>query len=283
MKPESLYIIIPVHNRKHFTKQCLISLRSQTVGSFKIIVIDDGSTDGTSDMLEQEFPDVILLNGNGNLWWTKAINMGITYALDRGAEYIMTLNDDTIPRNDFVEMMLFWAKKNPNDLLCAFAIDVDSNKPVYGGTRINWLTAGSINLLNIIPKERWRGLHEVTHAPGRGLLIPRNTFDDIGLFDEKRFPHSLADFDYTHRACRNGHRIFCNYDAILHIYSFEGGDIKLRINKSARNYYYHLLGIKGGGNIRYFVYYALINSPRFHLLPFLIIGLTRRIFGYFIH
>jgi GT2 family glycosyltransferase len=67
-----IYIVIPVFNRKHYTKDCLLSLSAQTYSVFKTIVVDDGSTDGTADMLKEEFPEVIVLKGTGNLFWTAA-------------------------------------------------------------------------------------------------------------------------------------------------------------------------------------------------------------------
>ena len=106
-----IYIVIPVFNRKHFTKDCLISLRNQTYKYHKTIIVDDGSTDGTKQMLESEFPEVIVLSGDGNLWWTKSINMGIRHALSLGADYIMTLNNDTIATPDFLEKMMYWAER----------------------------------------------------------------------------------------------------------------------------------------------------------------------------
>ena len=62
-----IYIVIPVFNRKQFTKDCLDSLRKQTDKRFKVVVVDDGSTDGTSDMLKEEYPEVHILYGDGNL------------------------------------------------------------------------------------------------------------------------------------------------------------------------------------------------------------------------
>jgi len=68
-----VYTIIPVHNRKEFTRNCLRSLQRQTVSDrLRIIVVDDGSEDGTDEMLAAEFPEVIVLRGDGNLFWTAA-------------------------------------------------------------------------------------------------------------------------------------------------------------------------------------------------------------------
>ena len=135
-----LYIVTPVYNRKKFTENYLIALSKQSVRDFKIIIVDDGSTDGTSAMIKEYFPDVILLHGDGNLWWAEATNVGVRYALDHGADYIMTLNDDTLPAEDFIEKMLCWSEKKPKALLGGLAIDAKSNKPIYGGEVRSFIT-----------------------------------------------------------------------------------------------------------------------------------------------
>lgn len=277
-----IYIVIPVHNRKDFTKNCLLSLREQTYKNFKTVIIDDGSTDGTAEILKSDFPEVHVIKGDGNLWWTAATNLGVNYALDNNADYVLTLNNDTIATKDFLEKMIFWAESTPNALLGAFAIDAETKKPVYGGEIINWKLANSKFLLDILPKEKWYGLHEVTHFPGRGLLIPSKVFLEIGLFDEKHFPHYAADYDFTHRAIRAGYKVYCNFDAKLMIYPDASGDAQNRKKKSLKNYYNHLFGMKGGGNLIRFTKYNLRNCPKKYIPINLIIGYFRRIFGYII-
>ena len=276
----SLFIIIPVHNRKKFTEECLFSIRKQTFDNFKVIVIDDGSTDGTEEMINKEFPEVILLKGNGNFWWTKATNLGVKYALENGAEYVLTLNDDTILADNYIEKMIYWASIKKDVLLGSFAVDFKTLQPIYGGEIINWKKANSEYLLNIVAPDKFKGLHKVTHYLGRGLLIPSNVFEKIGLFNEKNFPHYLADFDFTHRAVRHGFNIYCNYDAKLFVFSEESGDYQNKKKKSFNNYLSHLFGRKGGGNLKSYVIFSIKNCPPKYLFNFLIIGLIRRIFGY---
>src|SRR5260221_7235562 len=128
-----VYIVIPVHNRKKFTRDCLRSLQRQTVAGHRTIVVDDGSTDGTAEMLRSEFPDVIVLQGDGNLFCTAAINLCITRALLLGADYVLTLNNDTVASENFMEKMLFWANQTPNVLLGALDVDLKTKRPYYGG------------------------------------------------------------------------------------------------------------------------------------------------------
>ena len=64
------------------------------------------------------------------------------------------------------------------------------------------------------------------------------------------------------------------------MYSEEGGNYQIRKNKSIKNYFRHLFGIKGGGNLKIFTIYAVKNCPKKYLPTFLIIGISKRIFGY---
>ena len=75
----TIYIVIPVFNRLKFTKDCLDSLRKQSYGEFKVIVVDDGSTDGTYQHLKENYPEVIVLQGDGNLWWAGIHSPGTYY------------------------------------------------------------------------------------------------------------------------------------------------------------------------------------------------------------
>lgn len=277
-----LYVVIPVFNRKHFTKACLLSLREQTASSFKVIVVDDGSTDGTADMLREEFSEVIAIDGGGDLWWTAATNLGIRHALQNGATYVMTLNNDTLAPKDFIEKMLFWSSQKPTALLGAFAIDSVSRLPIYGGEIMHWSTNTTTHLLKKLPFEKQVGLHKVTHFPGRGLLISKQVFDTIGLFDEKNFPHYYADYDFSYKATRYGFEVYCNYDAKIYTYPDESGDRENRKKKSLKNYYNHLFGIRGGGNLINFTRFTLRNCPPLYVPFVLLNGYFRRFFGYLV-
>lgn len=275
-----LFVVIPVHNRIKFTRDCLKSLQNQVWKGFQTIVIDDGSTDGTSEMVLAEYPEAFLLKGDGNLWWSGATNLGVKYSLEAGANHILTLNDDTIAPPDFMQMMMKWATKKPLALFGALALDTESGKPVYGGEVIDWQGVKSTLLLDFLSPEERTGIHRVTHFPGRGLLIPSAVFKKIGFYDAKNFPQTAADYDFTLRAGRAGFEIYCNYDSPLYTYPHESGGSAYRINKSFRNYYSHLFDIKGGGNLRFFTLFCFKNCPKRYMPYFLLKGSLQRIFGY---
>jgi GT2 family glycosyltransferase len=275
-------IVIPVHNRIRYTRSCLRSLYQQSFGNFEIIVVDDGSKDGTGEMIESEFPDVVVLRGDGNLWWTRAINMGVEYALARKADYIITLNDDIVLKDNFIEKMILQSAENPRALLGGVEVDSITKKPTYGGKVIDWRIAKYRSVLDTLKPENRHGLHEVNHLPGRTLLIPAEVFYKVGLFDAENFPQTVADFDFTYRAYKAGYRIFCNYDAQVETYPDTQGGLEYRESKSLRNYYNHLFGIRGKANLNRFIRFAWKNCPKRFLPSYMFIGISRRIFGYLI-
>ena len=245
--------------------------------------MDDGSTDGTDRMLADEFPEVEVVTGDGNLFWTAAVNRGITRALALGATRVMTLNNDVVVDPRFVEQMLLDAGPLPQRR---------AGRPGAGrGHRRAGLRGRTAELPHQYPprpagraaRDRRHGLHEVTYLPGRGLLIPKAVIDKVGLFDEKRLPHYLADFDYTSVARRAGFPNYCNYDARLSTYPEESGQTITRKGRSLKGYYQHLFSIRGGGNLVNFTHFALKNCPAPYLPYFLLNGYVRRLVGYFLH
>jgi len=278
-----LHVVIPVFNRRHYTRDCLLSLRAQTRNDFRVVVVDDGSTDGTDRMLAEEFPEVEVVSGDGNLFWTAGVNAGLRRALALGATRLMTMNNDVLALPDFIEQMLAAAEQNPTAVLGAFELDATTGQPLYGGERLDWHTNTRHDLLTELPAAERFGLQPVTYLPGRGLLIPLSVIKAIGLFDEKRLPHYLADFDYTSLARRHGFPVFCNYAARLSTYPEESGQEKTRRQRSLRGYFQHLFGIRGGGNLINFTHFSIKNCPRPYLPYYLLNGYIRRLGGYFLH
>lgn len=217
-----IYIIVPIHNRKNFTRDCLLSLRKQTFKKFTIIVVDDGSSDGTIEMIQKKFPEIVLLHGDGNLWWTRATNLGVKYAFEIATrdDYILTMNNDTVVNPAYLETLIECATKHPNSLIGSIALNDQEKKIVIdAGVKINWPTA-KFNFLSrgleykvVIKKEPF--IIPVDVLSGRGTLIPVKVFQNIGLYDSINLPHYGADYEFSYRAKKNGYNLFVNYKSIV--------------------------------------------------------------------
>jgi GT2 family glycosyltransferase len=278
IEAKTICIVIPVHNRINFTVACIKSLEKQTVKGVEIVVVDDGSTDGTSEVISKSFPKVVLLKGDGNLWWTGGTNLGVKYALKNDYKYILCLNNDTKVMPDYIEKMIYWAEQKPTALFGSMVYDITTGEPFYVGARMDWKHGIEEALIDKMPKAEFQGLIAVTHLPGRGLGIPAFVFDKIGLFDAKNFPQRAADSDFTIHAAKAGFPLFCNCDAKLYSHTEEVTGSEYTKKFSLRNYYKHLTDIKGSANIIVMWRFIMRNCPRRYSFKFV----TKSIIGAFI-
>src|SRR6476660_7924680 len=98
MSESKVVVVTPVHNRRDETLMCLRSLSRCKLDNINlhVIIVDDGSTDGTSDFVNKEFPEVEILKGDGNLWYTAGTNRGMERALFYEPDHILAVNNDSI-------------------------------------------------------------------------------------------------------------------------------------------------------------------------------------------
>lgn len=217
---EKIYIVIPTFNRVEFCVKCIESILKQPYKNFKIIVIDDNSPDNTGEIIRSKFSEVTVLHGTGDLWWTGATNMGCKYALNNGAQLILTLNDDLILDRYYLELMIRANRQYPNAMIGSLSITLEKEpRLLFAGVISNncW-TAKSIKRGELLAPYKFnlRGLMQTIVLPGRGTLIPREVFRKIGLFDFTNFPHYGADYDFSVRAKKNDFDLFVNTQAIIY-------------------------------------------------------------------
>jgi len=195
----SVYIIIPVHNRKNITLACLENLQATgDLQRYKVIVVDDGSIDGTADVIHSLYPLVTVLQGDGNLWWTGAIGKGMEYAYQCGAEYFIWLNDDTFPSFNTIPLMLEACSQNLNRLATAQCYSTQAfEHPTYGGQVKKLLSP------KLIHASQGQEL-ECDCMSGNLVCLPRSVVDRIGYPPSLHLPHTLADIVYTWEAKKAG-------------------------------------------------------------------------------
>lgn len=279
-----LWICMPVHNRRSLTLACLHSLSCQEYGGFTVVVCDDGSTDGTADAIRQRFPGTVVLPGNGNLWWTGATNRCVEYVLKHAADgdAVVTLNNDLEVPTDYLQRLVNAARRYPHALISSASYDIRTRRLVSPGHRQSWLTSKSTPIdpsSDHLPDDP--DVAEITHAAGRGTLIPIDAFKRIGLFDERHLPHYGADYDFAHRARRNGYRVLVCFSARVYSHVEETGMARVRQRPSPAGFYRYLTDKRSPANLRTRWWFAFNNCPKPLLPSYLLLDMFFVIGSYF--
>lgn len=217
--------IIPTFNRKESLRKCLQCLKEQEQGkgsgspawSLSIIVVVDGSADGTLEMLQNEYPEVERIIGDGNWWYTKSINEGIKRAVALDCTFILTLNDDLTFDPGYLNTLLADQIAAGKGSVIG-SVSLSSEEPrlvTFAGVRkIDFM----LKEYNYIPKfspireEDISGMKPSVVLSGRGILYPMDLFTEYGLYDE-RLPQYSSETDFTYRASTNGIKVMISYNA----------------------------------------------------------------------
>ena len=215
-----IYVVIPIRNRKAITRDSLTCLSRQSARNFQVIVVDDGSTDGSAEMIASEFPGVTVLTGDGNLWWTGAVNMGIQHAMQQcePEDYALLLNDDLLLDDNYVENINTTIERNPNAIIGSAVLDSsDRDTIVFTGMTIDWVRVKSYYPDVGKKRSSFPAGHciEVSTLTGRGVLLPVRVFAQVGLYNERHYKH-YGDLELPRRAVKAGYRLLICYDMLVY-------------------------------------------------------------------
>lgn len=209
-KVTSLAILMTCHNRRETTLRCLNGLHKQ-VGISDInlttFVVDDGSTDGTSDAIKKKYPNVRILKGDGTLYWTRGMHKAMSAAMNEGFNFYLWLNDDVQLYKNALDVLLssYRAKKKKHGpgIVIGSLCDPDTGEWTYGASRktYSWYP---LRFNAIIPNGK---LQEADNFYGNVVLIPNSIARDVGTLDQ-RFQHGGGDHDYALRARDKGYKIW---------------------------------------------------------------------------
>lgn len=210
-KMEKIAILLTCHNRKEKTINCLNSFYrpvefTNIKTNFDIFLVDDGSTDGTTEEISKDFPQINIIKGSGELFWSGGMRLAWETALKQNKDYdaFLLLNDDVILTENFYTQLILthdYCLKNytQSGIYVCSTKDITTSKISYGGKLI---THRGVKIKSN-PVEPTNTPTPCTMANANILMVTKSVVEKIGIIDD-RYIHQFGDYDYTLVASKNG-------------------------------------------------------------------------------
>jgi GT2 family glycosyltransferase len=206
MNAQKVYIVIPNWNGATRLRTCLDSLRDQTQ-QHQVIVVDNGSVDGSVDIIQKEYPKAILIQHDKNKGFAGGVNPGIKYAINESAKYVALLNNDAVADKSWLKHLVEFLETYPKaGIVAAKMLDergqhIDSTGECYTIWGLPFPRGKDEADENQYDKERW-----IFGASGGASIYRIKMLEQIGLFDEDFFAY-YEDVDISFRAQLAGWRV----------------------------------------------------------------------------
>jgi GT2 family glycosyltransferase len=222
---KQITVIIPTYNRKNNLRNISNQLLNQTLNKgvkLEIVVVVDGSIDGTIEMLDEEYPTIHTIVGNGDWWFTKCINEGFKLGFNLKTDLFLLLNDDVEIDLDYISKLYdsYNSIGNVNCILGSISYSFyERDKILEAGTyRYNryfgkyhyyYRTGSKVNPNNL------SGVHKTTELSARGSLMSSIVVKTVNGYDEQ-FVQYGSDTDFCYSAVKQGYDIFISWDAPIY-------------------------------------------------------------------
>ena len=261
-----VHALIPAHNNKPEVLEVLGCLEGQRHGDLAVLLVDDGSTDGTAEEVRRRFPRVRLLHGDGQLWWTGANVVGMADIMERAkaGDFVLLLNNDVSIDDGYVGELVACSESLDRAIVGSTIVDGERRDRMVAGLRLD-------RRLRMTERTDASAMRQsdyddqVDVLPGRGTLVPVEVFRRIGTFNRRWLPHYGADYEFTIRARRAGFRLAVSHRAKVYA--------KLRITGlyppdrariSVTECIRLLCSRKSTANLRYYLTYVWLCSEPGH-------------------
>lgn len=195
-----IFIIVLNYNGKDVIKNCLASVFKIDYPDFEVVVVDNNSNDGSFEFAKNNFSKAHFIKNEENLGYAAGNNVGIRFALERMADYILLLNNDTEVEKDFLTRLVGAAEKDEKIGLASPVIFNGRNRQVwFSGGKIKWLAMKTAHNRKVFTADRY----ETGFVTGCAMLARAAVFKEIGLLDEDFFLY-WEDADFSVRSRRAG-------------------------------------------------------------------------------
>ena len=273
----SIAIVIPVFNGLRHTRHCVESLRAMQGPEFMVVVVDDGSTDGTPEYLAENAPDVHVVAGTGDLWWSGGVNVGCRWAIARGADRLILLNNDNTSISPNLVADLDSTLSRTGGCVYGVALTRGGDgrvRVLMAGGTVDWRRRG-LSLIGVGDEyvEQDRELR-CDWLPGMALIFEAALFEELGGFDDRRLKQYKGDADFTLRATQAGYPCVASYRSwVLNDLSQTGLNFEAPV--SPRAFAKALFDLKSNYHVPSTVAFALKHCP-YHLVPWYLLQFYAR-------
>lgn len=206
---QKIYILLPVHNRCAVTERFIDCLVAQTYSNYHLVLIDDGSTDNTDQMVQAKIKNLTVLKGRGDWWWAGSLQQGINW-LERHAvkdqDIVLFANDDITFEADFLQKAVGILDNLDAALLLPYLRDEKTGLPQESGVDAD-LQKHTFNPASSPDK--------INCLPTRGLFMRMADLRRIGGFHPRLLPHYWSDYEFTIRAHRKGLKLCTSADLAI--------------------------------------------------------------------
>jgi len=209
MKSPRVAVIVLNWNGRDDTFACLESLRQLNHPNYEIIVVDNGSTDGSVEAVQASFPDVTILETGANLGFAEGNNVGLRHALTHGADYVLLLNNDTEVAPDFISLLVDAIEATPQAGVAGPTIYYfDRPATIWSaGGAIDWRRGDSRMMgLDEVDEGQYNAIREVGFVTGCALLTRREVIENVGMLDPRFFLY-YEEIEWCVRAAHAGYKI----------------------------------------------------------------------------
>jgi len=195
-KYPKVFIVILNYNGNDVLKKCLLSVFKNDYPNFEIVLVDNNSSDGSFEKVKTDFSKVNFIKNEENLGFSAGNNIGIRFALERMADYVLLLNNDVEVEKDFLNRLVSVGEKNPKaGILSPLIFNNETKQVWFSGGTINWWRMKSSHEKSVKKSD----CYESEFITGCAMLVKKEVFKKIGLLDEDFFLY-WEDADFSLRA-----------------------------------------------------------------------------------
>jgi GT2 family glycosyltransferase len=204
MTPSVVYVVIVTYNGLQWTDRCLSSLRKSN-HPVKTIIIDNGSTDGSLDIIKSKYPEIDLIIPGKNLGFGQGNNVGIQKAFDQGADFVFLLNQDAWIEPDTLSKLIA-VSDNDDSFGILSPVHLQSDNKNLDKQFSNYVSPPKCRFYNDLYAGSLQEVYETTFVNAAGWLMTRKCISATGLFEPLFFIYG-EDENFIQRIKFHGFRI----------------------------------------------------------------------------